>query len=204
MMQPKMRPTVGAMGLVPVRLIMGLSCALVISCKAQPSNGEAHPSGVHDVSCISPSGGSQVLFPNQPAARDLAGDYTIRIVVESSATGNIVVQGRMTLGSADRAGRDSGAQAGFLLEGWTDANLHALGQIDILYSPSSRDPKKPGVYAILRPEGNLVLVIGGLAQDRGVFFSILESSSSGFKGRWQDGGLRIGKLHGYFCAERAG
>lgn len=151
--------------------------------------------------------------PEQPAkltgpdgAERLAGTYTL-VVVDRA---NRIASGNLQLMPTDSAHRYTRIPNWlFPLRGAADVHLDTFGRVSVAYSPSTLSADRPGVQTIYdRRDGSLKLVFGaavgdsGGYADAGVFFTVSAIDSSGFAGRWRDGGLAPEVLGGYFCARR--
>lgn len=148
-------------------------------------------------SCTPRAGiGSPGILAESPVAAKLSGHYAVTVIAGDQETDDTIVQGTLELRP-----RQSAAPRRYW--GWTDIDFTRFGPSSQLYSPGSKDPQHPGVFSLIdRPSGRLNLVVGGLANDRGLILTVLTGDSARFFGTWTDGGLRIKRIHGYFCATR--
>lgn len=138
---------------------------------------------------------AQRALENGTVATRLGGRYAISVIALSRETDDTIVQGILEL----HVGK-SGAPSYW---GWTDVDFMRFGPSSQLYSPGSKDPRRPGVFSLIdRPSGRLTFVAGGLENDRGLILTVLSVDSSHFAGSWADGSLRRKRIHGYFCATR--
>lgn len=95
------------------------------------------------------------------------------------------------------------------LAGTSDIDLARLGVVSLAYSPSATDPNEPGVQGVRDAASKTYsLIFGnafshkGVQLDAGVYFHIARATPRGIFGRWNDGGRRAPRAHGYFCASR--
>jgi hypothetical protein len=191
-------------GLSPRSLL--LACSLLgISCTVLSSQAGERSAEDQKRSCTPPASLTGLSPIDEVVVRSLAGDYVITVVSHSGAARRSI-DGKLALASASPlAEQGSNVEVTFPLNGWSDIDFTAFGTVGLVYSPSSRDPKAPGVRGVYdRSRHDLVFQFGGLARDRGVLFWVDEVEKAALKGHWQDGSLRVDAPHGNFCAWRVG
>jgi hypothetical protein len=152
---------------------------------------------------------------SDPAATDLVGQYTVRLIATSGAKEGASASGRLTLMEHDSAYRSLERADGsvdttfsFPLYGTAEVDLAAVGAT-APGDPGSTDPLSPGVLAIQRP-GGVMLRLGSEANRRGVRrfdggYTVLELqqvTDQGFAGTWRSG-LGLEQAGGHFCAVKA-
>ena len=190
--------------------VFGVSASL-LSC-SRPGNGPAVDYGSQQATPCEPTTPGQLpeALVNQPLDW-LAGLYSFRVVATRGYSGDTMSVGRLHLLTTDESHRAAGPGARTSpLYGWTEVDLSLFGRVGLAYSPTSRDPNRPGVQVIVdREHKNLGMVVGAASTgdtvyfDAGVVFFVYAVDSLGFSGLWKDGGL-TGLPAGYFCAQRPG
>jgi hypothetical protein len=141
----------------------------------------------------------------------LAGKYTLTVVGTRGISGDATVRGSLELWAADSAYAYGGLRTTdvrqFPLVGVSDIDLRRLAPVTLAYPPSSRDRQQPGVE--VQHDGEIWFgnAFGGdgPSLDAGVVFDRVRITSTGFRGEWREGGLRVVNGQppsGYFCAVR--
>jgi hypothetical protein len=140
----------------------------------------------------------------------LAGRYALTVVGTQGVSGDSVARGTLELWRADSAQAHNPWRAedgrAFPLAGASDIDLKRIAPVSLAYSPATRDRDRPGVQ--VHRDGSMWFgnAFGRVfTLDAGVVFTHLQLDGRGFRGEWQEGGLRMvnGAIPaGYFCAVR--
>ena len=136
----------------------------------------------------------------ESALQQLTGHYHLTVVSDAGGSRKSA-QGSLDLWVTNL---DARSENKVNFNGRSDIDFSALGPVELVYSPASRDPSAPGVRGMYdRTTQQLVLQFGGLIRDRGVLFWVNQADSLGFTGRWRDAGRRVGAPGGFYCAEKS-
>lgn len=149
--------------------------------------------------------GSQISPP-----RGLVGSYELTVVAQGGATSDSAVTGTLELDSTTAIPAVPNSAISLPLSGTSSVDLTRVGPVSLVYSPSSRDPVRPGVQVLYNSATHTYTMIFGNAlsprgtpDDAGVYFDVVRIGPDGFDGRW-NGGRHAAKTRGYFCARRVG
>ena len=152
---------------------------------------------------------------SDPAATDLVGQYTVRLIATSGAKEGASASGRLTLMEQDSAYRGLKREDGsvdttftFPLYGTAEVDFASVGATTPGDAASS-DPLSPGVLVIERP-GRLMLRVGSESNRRGVrrfdggytVLQVQQITDGGFTGTWRSA-VGLEESGGHFCAVKA-
>jgi hypothetical protein len=162
------------------------------------------------------SSGTVPKAPRLPhdAVSGLEGEFDLTVIStdtgHGSAAHDTIVRGKLSLHSTPPAYRHPPNPAvEFPFYGASTVDLKRLGPVSLSYSPADSSARRPGVQASYgTADRQLDLTFGnaftleGSYFDSGVMFYVFSVDSSGFRGRWREGGLIFPPPQGYFCAWR--
>jgi hypothetical protein len=139
----------------------------------------------------------------------LAGTFDIELRVTSGLERDSVVRGQIVLARVPDDIAGPFTTAPYVVHGSTSLPLDRIGDVWVSTSPSSQDPRHPGVLGFVdRRDSTVVLALGTadstgtMSLHSGLYLRVLSGDSGTFGGRWSVETLRERRPEGVFCAWR--